>query len=321
MRIKPNRDLRVGVRGVLALVNRSLGRSERAVQHYQAMVPWAPNRLATYEALEHLAEAGADPAPGIPQGDPDRMCFFIGYPRSGHSLVGALLDAHPEVVLAHELNFLQAFQKGRPPRLLSRYLRYNAAAFASLGRAWSGYSYRVPGQWQGAATRVRVLGDKKGAGTSRRLAHHPELADRLADELPWEATFLHVVRNPFDNIATWSRREGITLENATASYFRNANAVADLYRRWPVAGIREVHLSDFIARPADELCRILRGLGIEQIPQAYLDAATSVVFESPHKSRDRVSWPSSLVAEVAHRCESYSFLGRYTAEDELPGPA
>ena len=34
-------------------------------------------------------------------------CMFIGYPRSGHSLVGSLLDAHPNIIIAHELNALQ----------------------------------------------------------------------------------------------------------------------------------------------------------------------------------------------------------------------
>jgi hypothetical protein len=31
------------------------------------------------------------------------FCLFIGYPRSGHRLIGALLDAHPDVAIAHEI--------------------------------------------------------------------------------------------------------------------------------------------------------------------------------------------------------------------------
>jgi hypothetical protein len=33
--------------------------------------------------------------------------MFIGYPRSGHSLIGSLLDAHPNIVCAHELGVLR----------------------------------------------------------------------------------------------------------------------------------------------------------------------------------------------------------------------
>ncbi len=32
----------------------------------------------------------------------ETYCMFIGYPRSDHSIVGALLDAHPNIVIAHE---------------------------------------------------------------------------------------------------------------------------------------------------------------------------------------------------------------------------
>jgi hypothetical protein len=38
-------------------------------------------------------------------------CMFVGYPRTGHSLIGSLLDAHPRVVIAHELNALKALDK------------------------------------------------------------------------------------------------------------------------------------------------------------------------------------------------------------------
>ena len=42
----------------------------------------------------------------------ETYCMFIGYPRSGHSLVGSLLDAHPQIILAHELNALELFKRG-----------------------------------------------------------------------------------------------------------------------------------------------------------------------------------------------------------------
>ena len=39
-------------------------------------------------------------------------CMFVGYPRSGHSLVGTLLDAHPDIVIAHELDALRHIRAG-----------------------------------------------------------------------------------------------------------------------------------------------------------------------------------------------------------------
>ena len=39
-------------------------------------------------------------------------CMFVGYPRSGHSLVGAMFDAHPDIVIAHELDALRYLKAG-----------------------------------------------------------------------------------------------------------------------------------------------------------------------------------------------------------------
>ncbi len=45
-------------------------------------------------------------AEGEPQelSDLHAFCMFIGYPKSGHSLVGSLLDAHPDMVIAKATN-------------------------------------------------------------------------------------------------------------------------------------------------------------------------------------------------------------------------
>ncbi len=42
----------------------------------------------------------------------DFYCMFIGYPRSGHSLIGSLLDAHPNIIISHELNVLKKLYMG-----------------------------------------------------------------------------------------------------------------------------------------------------------------------------------------------------------------
>ena len=42
--------------------------------------------------------------------------LFVGHPRSGHSLVGSLLDAHPDVVVSHELDALEVRRRRLPPR-------------------------------------------------------------------------------------------------------------------------------------------------------------------------------------------------------------
>src|SRR5262245_36859172 len=42
----------------------------------------------------------------------ETFCLFVGYPRSGHSIIGSLLDAHPNAIIADELDALKYVQAG-----------------------------------------------------------------------------------------------------------------------------------------------------------------------------------------------------------------
>jgi hypothetical protein len=51
-------------------------------------------------AGEHLSDAESAEEHADPFADVHAFCLFVGYSRSGHSLVGALLDAHPGITIA-----------------------------------------------------------------------------------------------------------------------------------------------------------------------------------------------------------------------------
>ena len=93
------------------------------------------------------------------------ILFFIGYPRSRHSLLGSLLDAHPHMVIADETN---AFGKwsSNPNKWMNHSIYayydtiFNASQRAikrgrrsgvfkeSVVNTTSKYRYYVPNQWQ-----------------------------------------------------------------------------------------------------------------------------------------------------------------------------
>ncbi len=68
------------------------------------------------------------------------FCLFIGYPKSGHSLVGALLDAHPDMVIARAVNPLAlVVVDGQPRDEVFELLLDNARAEAARGRKQNRY--------------------------------------------------------------------------------------------------------------------------------------------------------------------------------------
>ena len=68
--------------------------------------------------------------------DVDTYFMFIGYIRSGHSLVGALLDALPNIVCGHELGVLKYVYAGYSRTQNYYLLLENSRRFAQEGRKW-----------------------------------------------------------------------------------------------------------------------------------------------------------------------------------------
>lgn len=237
--------------------------------------------------------------------------MFIGYQRSGHSLVGALLDAHPDAIVAHELNVIEMLQRGLTRTQIFFMELLNSREFGRIGRIWGEYRYWVPHQYQGRYEKLRVIGDKKGGMTSIALAQHPDLVARVRAELGPSVRFLHVIRDPMDNIATiLLRRKLQTLRDAIDLYFSLCDAVQSAIAQFHPGEYLEVYNDDLIANPQCELKRICKWLDLST-PDDYLDACASIVVPSKSLTRHKVRWSNSDLQEVRRRAERYYYLKRY----------
>jgi hypothetical protein len=243
--------------------------------------------------------------------DIDAYVMFIGYPRSGHSIVGSLLDAHPQVIIAHELNALKFVEAGCTREELYWLLLHNSRQFAEHGRQWGDYRYEVPGQWQGRFSALRVIGDKKGGSSSMLLAREPGLLERLRKLLPERMRIIHVTRNPFDNIATLARKDTRDLGAAIELYFRLCKVNAGVSAALGAGSVLHVRHEDLIADAARELRRLCAFLGVEPAGD-YLAACARIVSPAPHRSRDGIEWPAAARAKVEAGIAQFDFLGGYS---------
>lgn len=243
--------------------------------------------------------------------------IFVGYPRSGHSLVGALLDAHPNVLVAHELDVLKYAALGYSRRqLFALLVRHEQARVAGGHVSSTGYTYSVPGQWQGRYERLEVIGDKKGGRSTARLGNEPALLDLLASRVEVPVQVVHVVRNPYDVIATMHRRrKDRTLEQQVDAFFELAETVREVRQRHEPARFHEVHLEDLIADPATALSHLCRFLDVDGDP-GYLEACSRIVFPSPRVTRRDAPWTPVLVDAVASRAAIHPALAGYQFGDD-----
>jgi hypothetical protein len=245
------------------------------------------------------------------------FCVFIGYPRSGHSLIGSLLDAHPNMLIAHEVDALKYFYFGFGKNQIFQLILENSSAFTQNGRQWNYYSYRVPNQWQGKFQDLRVIGDKQGEGTTLRFKKAPFLLEKLQRVFQERIKFIHVIRNPYDNITTISlktKRHRRTLEESIDYYFSLAETVAALKSQMNSDNFFEMRHELFIENPHLFLNDLCRFLGVEA-SDGYLKDCASITFKSSKKSRLDAQWTPELIDLVKTRMDSIDFLNGYSFEE------
>lgn len=244
-------------------------------------------------------------------------CTFIGHARSGHSVVGALLDAHPNIILPDEVDALQYLAAGFNRDqiyhlLLARSLKQAGKGRKKMGRNGKLLSYFVSGQWQGRFSRLDVIGDSKAGKSTQCLAENPALIQELQDTVkPSHIKWLHVIRNPYDNISTLILRGGRTFNSAIERYFENCKAIVTIRPYISSADLLVVRQEEFLDQPQLYLQRICSFLGVETTEE-YLNSCASILYKSPAKSRYSVQWSKDYIDLVQRHIAKFDFLQGYS---------
>lgn len=315
-------------------------------------VPLFEGRSSRRHQLRSLDDLRADAAAYSGSGSaPDlagvrTLVQFAGFPRSGHSLVGSLIDAHPDAVVAHELDLMGLLEHGLDRSEIFSLVCANSAEFERNERCWNGFSYQIPAAAGGTSPRPVVLGDKKADWAVRRVREDPSLLTRLADLLDGvRASWIVVLRNPFDNVATMSLRKGraydrIRIRSATDDDFRRrleraqgdrvpahvlpemvedyatlCEGVAAMKERVPTGDWLEVRHEDLVARPAETLERLLAFLELPSAPRL-VSSASAAVSPEVNRSRHQVHWTAEARDRVGQLVADHSFLRGYRFDDE-----
>lgn len=247
------------------------------------------------------------------------FCCFIGHNKSGTTMLGALLDAHPEIVLSDEIDALHYVDAGFTARQIFHLVDKGARAELRKGRVTARrlepYSYLVPGQSQGRCEHPVVMGDSTSGTTTRRLATSPDLLDRLRATMDGiDVRLIQVIRNPFDPISVMMVRGKRSFENSIDHYFTACARLVQLRARLGPDALLPVRHEDFVAAPQRHLAATCTFLGVDA-PADYLEACAAIIRPVPDRSRDMVTWTQPWIDTVERRIAEFDFLDGYSHAD------
>ncbi len=251
-----------------------------------------------------MQQESMEPFPGLAG-----FVLIVGNARSGSTLMGAVLDGHPRMVIANETSASATFWRGLDGREILREVWDNAERNAGQGRPSEGYSYQI-GPPPSQKRDVVVAGDKIFNPATLLLHGDYGLIPSLEERLVVPVRLIYAIRNPFDTIATMHRRSGAPLADRIRWYFIHCEAAEALRARLPPDRFLESHHDDLLANPDDELARLCGFLRVG-IDDDHRRAVRSALFASPRRTRSQVAWGHADVGAVQAGIERFACLARY----------
>ena len=270
--------------------------------------------------------------------------FFLGHSRSGHSIVGSLIDSHPNMVVASEVDVFTRLSDGSLAPIKSEIfnaLWVNTREDLMRGlRAKStdgkGYNLFVDGLYEGRyVDHIDVIGDKKGGITAKLLATEPDKWLHVYDiliSLNVTIKVIFVIRNPYDNIGTslfYGLNTNINVNNFgrvkqsndtynfdpsivqknIERYFLYHQAIADAKKKYNLDVI-EIHITDLISDPRGTLVNICDSLGVT-CSDNYLKICSNKIFKTVSRTRHLIRWTDEQLIMIQQNIEKYTCLKGY----------
>ena len=155
----------------------------------------------------------------------NKFLLFVGYPRSGHSILGSFIDAHPHVAIAHEMMLMRIWKylsdRQKKTGIANPFFKdqaylfnvvyqqsyWDAKSSRSEQSAKKNYTLSVDSPWQGKYNKyLSVIGDKSGGMTTNvylsSARDFPRYLNELKETVKVPIKIIHAVRNPFDLAST-----------------------------------------------------------------------------------------------------------------------
>ena len=139
--------------------------------------------------------------------------FFIGYSRSGSSIISSLMDAHPHMVIAYEYKVISKWNDKLNNKAYLYETLYNktqkdaTTGWRSEQNMAKNYTLHIDTGWQGRYDKyISVIGDKNAENTVGTFLdskpHFSEVYTQLQETVKVAVKAVFVVRNPYDIIST-----------------------------------------------------------------------------------------------------------------------
>jgi hypothetical protein len=243
----------------------------------------------------------------------EKWITFIGEGRSGHTIISAILDSHPNVRLAEEQKLITKWTR-------DGYSREKIIdEVKKCGHGKERKPKALPGslKWEEP---LLAIGDKCGwdaVNLTRKHGESLDILDRFAEHMQMPVKVIHTIRNPYDNITAyldspkWQRLHGTGNElyrmciRRYARFYSAALPLLERHHRF------DLYNEEIIENPERVITKLCCFLDLP-IVEPWLTNAVNSVYKKPNERSKRREWPTKWEEQIPWRIiEKYDFFERY----------
>lgn len=228
---------------------------------------------------------------------------FIGEGRSGHTIVSAILDAHPHLRIAEEQKYISKwYRNGRSKEQIIKHLLDSGYGKERKLKAIPGMlTYKEP---------LMGIGDKCGwevVNEVRKRGAPISILSDFSKFMGMPVKVIHTSRNPYNNIASWAVSPKYKRLYGEDDYQR-ARILVKRYSRFYATA--EKIMSEYTAFHLrnEDLCLNLKEtlqnlcghLEIDFYDDWYKDVKKRV-FSVPNKNSFKIEWPGDIEEMIRWR--------------------
>lgn len=257
------------------------------------------------------------------------LCLFCCHGQSGHTVLAAILDAHPKIALAEESHFAKKiFFKNRTLESLIEGVKASSNQQARKAKepnvkysyGSNRYTFGRITPYQGFQNTTEVIGDKTGWDIPSLCFEHnkPNCMSKIQRKSELPVKVIHLVRNPFDVIASWHlgsiesrKKSDQTIEQCIDRFGMYANAMQTVLYNYDYKDKILVSNESLIAHPESTINRLCDYLEVER-NEELVNNASKILFKSPRKKSDRVKWTTDQTLTIKQLIRTYPFLREYS---------
>ncbi|MXX99053.1 MAG: sulfotransferase [Gammaproteobacteria bacterium] len=274
------------------------------------------------------------------------MVLTIGLNWSGSSLVGFLLTAHPNIVIADDMQrfhpvkpmlsrieYLSTIYNGNLNKLFSAILNIDRLCYQNKISLTSLHNKAqqkphiirirnrhecyviVPNQYQGSFERLKVIGSKASVENTLLLLTNNTLENlrRRFKRKDIKLKFLFTVRNPYDAASRIKIKRKDNTEEWLRVFKSCCKRSEKILKRIDPQDIFLYRHEDMCKDPRRQLARLCDFLQVPILAD-YIEDCASRVVQEPYKSRLDINWSPELKEMITRMIEKYDFFSGYDWE-------